>query len=289
MGEKPVLKTSILMFVAFFTAYLIPYFGLFLFGGQETELIKSIFYYATGGGALLGLLSLSTLNSFVNKGILPRKKWGWLNVLIYEPKDTIFYDLGGVWRKFIKFNNIFHFAILLSLSLSLFSAVTQTSFVSLPLTEFQATETGLLILNTEPAATTETVLLLVLVSLFYGMIVWLKWKFNLPWYAVFLLILVFSFLGMAVWTGIHFARYGAEETKLIATATFGFVGTFITLVTGTIIIWYFWHFFGNFFGKAVQLFSSEGVVLTVIVLIVIYSTILLISRVLQYQKTGDFL
>jgi len=280
MGEdRPLFKTALVIIISFFMAGLIPFFGLFLFGGVESELLKSTMYYAIGALSLLALLAMGIINKMVNDGQISEEKWGWVNVLIFEPASSMFADTP--LEKYLTFSNIMHFSIIFALSMALIGTLTQTFFVALPAAEFQITETGQLILATEPAASTETLLMTVIMSLTIGIIDWFIKRKGLPTLTRIVFMIIGSFINMGVWVGLHFVRYGVQETSLIGTGLFGFLGSLISFMTGSPLTWYIWHFFNNLFLKAKNIFGSDTVVIVMIVIILVYTAYVVMSKVVK--------
>jgi len=199
----------------------LPALGLFLFKGAESAFFyqKSTFYYTLLSAALIGLAALITVSKKNN-----------VKVFIFNPENSLFPSLS----KILTFSNIFHFSIIFGLSLALISTVTQTFFVSLPSIEFQVTETGTLILSTEPAATAETFFMLFIYSsIFTVMSIFLKKK-NITGY-LFLSHVISIGFSTIFWIALHYARYGSTETALGSTFFFGFASSFLVALTGSVM------------------------------------------------------
>lgn len=270
-----------------FLVVVVVILGLFLFRGIESGEFfqKSIFYFTLLSISIIGLLSLGFIQYFVQIGILSYEKWGWANVYIFNPKESIFGETP--LRKYLTLTNIFHFSIIFATIVALYGTVTQTSFVGLPATEFQVSETGQIILSAEPASISETLFIGLILSLFYGLGLWFIQKNKLPKSTRYLLYLVIPLLVMVVWVAMHTARYGTQQTALSAVAAFGYIGAVITFLTGSIITFAITHDFNNIFLKASKLFSSQSVIATILTFLGIYIIFIVLTKLIGRRKNGQ--
>jgi len=283
VSDKPLIKVAFLIAITFFTALTLPTLGLFFFGAAEDSLDKANFYNSFASYSLLALLALAILEEAVKRGALNYKKFGWLNVLIFEPEQSMLKETP--LRKYLTFSNVLNAGIIFGLAITLLGVASQTFFVALPSTEFQVTETGQMILATEPAASSETLFMLVICSILLGIVEWYV-KTRRYGETTRVILLMFSTLAaMGIWVGIHYFRYGSLQTQFFATLMFGFIGSFTVFLTGSPIIWYFWHFFNNIFLKASELFTSDIVVTIIGFLIFIYLFILILKKLLFSKKS----
>lgn len=127
---------------------------------------------------------------------------------------------------------------------------TDTQFTGIPQLPFQVTETMQVLFTAEPPAFAETTLMIFVFSLLMGLNAYLISKFKLPTmlYWIIGIMIICPFIGVG-WMGFHNIVYGNSEVGLFATFLFGWIGSTITLLLGTFIFWYAWHFWNNVFAK----------------------------------------
>lgn len=272
MDWKPIFKAAVTAVLAFITMGLIPYLGLFAFNAFETELAKATLYYGLGGIALICVLALAVLSV----------KFKWAIAYLFEPSLSLFGDTP--FEKYITVRRVIHFGILLGLILSYVSIITQTSFVALPSIEQQVTATGQIILSAEPAASSETLVMVAVISLLVGLSVWFIDKYDLPEITLKLFLFLICVLNAGIWTAFHLARYGASETNLGGTAFFGFFGSLMTVLSGSPLPWYIWHVFLNIFVKMKEIFSSELAQNVILGIIIFYVIALVIGFIIRQRK-----
>ena len=137
----------------------LPLLALSLFRGFENQsfFTKNIFYYGIGGISAVAVLAI---------GILAIK-YDWWKLFFHAPEESLLKDTPI--RKSLTIWNMIHTGVIFGLLMSLVSTVTQTFFIFLPLTEFQVSNTGKLILGTEPPATMETLFIIVILSIIYSL------------------------------------------------------------------------------------------------------------------------
>ena len=73
------------------------------------------------------------------------------------------------------------------------------------------------------------------------------------------------------WIGLHSLRYGGSDVSLIAVGFFGFMGALLTMLFGSILIWWIWHFINNLLQKASLLYSVDQILIGVGIFIVIFA------------------
>jgi len=259
---------------SFFSGLGLPLLALSLFRGFENQsfFIKNMFYYGIGGVSAVAVLAIGILSI----------KYKWWKLFFHAPEESLLKDTPVV--KKLTIWNMIHTGVIFGLLMSLVSSITQTFFVFLPATEFQVANTGKLILGTEPPATMETLFIIVILSVIYSLVLRYINKQNLPKSTAYLALLI-AFIGStATWVGIHVFRYGAVESNLFGTLIFGAVGSFLTILTGSGIIWYLWHFSQNFFLKAREIFPDTNITTTIIIIIIIYIVMLILSRTLRKRN-----
>ena len=179
----------------------------------------------------------------------------------------------SIFRNFI-------IAILIFGTIGLFQAINAFQFVGTPtlgVLSQQITPISEVIFISEPAATTETLSIIFFFCLFLGEFAWLISKFRLSegvsktiyFTIASLLTLLIGFF----WAfGFHRIVYGNDEAALFATFIFGTVGALLTILTGTIIYFYVWHFMNNAFVKMAELFigNEDFVFITSAILVGIF-------------------
>ena len=281
--EIGTLAEAIVMVTWQFIVTIIVILGLFVFGAIElsTFFDKSVFYIGVSAAVIPFLLLFGLVDWLVIKGTLSEQVWGWGKVYAHNPADSI---LGRVpaLLKYLTFWNIVHFSIIFGLGISLYGAVSQTFFIGLPPAEFQATETGKIILETEPAAYSETLLIIGLTSLLYGPMTWLlrKWGVSeqnsaLMSYGLIIVAIVLF------WFGFHSNRYGTDQIAVQSVILFALLGMLLTFLLGSFIPIYIWHVFNNAFQKSTELFSNEGVTAVILTILIAYISIVVISKVVK--------
>lgn len=260
--------------------------GLYFFRAAETEefITKSMFYFGFGALFTIAVVSgIAVITSLIKAGKISYEKYGWINLFIHDPEEDSILAKTHL-AKYLTFWNIFHFSIIFGLALSLYSTLTGTFFVALPSTEFQVTATGKLILATEPAALMETIMMIFVIGFLYGIGKWSIYKYKLADEFRYLLIIFVPIFSAMIWVAIHYIRYGAEETNLLATGFFGLGGALISLLTGSIVTFYFWHIFNNLGQKAIELFSNELVLPIVIFALFVYVGIFIFWKIFRWKK-----
>jgi hypothetical protein len=114
----------------------------------------------------------------------------------------------------------------------------------------QVTVASEVLFSAEPPAWSETGTMLFVLCLLSGINAWFCARFRLgkgTFFAIQLL-LVCPMVGL-FWMGFHNIAYGNQEAKLFATFIFGWIGSTITVLFGTFLLWYIWHFNNNIFAK----------------------------------------
>lgn len=277
-----------------FVILIVIIMGLFLFGGIEIGEFfdKSVFYGVIGSISSFAIFALGLVDYLVLRGNLSERVWGWGKLYLHNPKEGIlgmFFDtfLGGKYshlKEKLTFWNIFHFAVIFGLAISLYGAVSQTFFIGLPPAEFQVTTTGKIILETEPAALTETLLLVALTSIFYGVGKWILIdKLSVEEASAILLMMFLTVIFIALfWLAFHSQRYGTDQVALSAVIAFAVIGMLITFIIGSFIPLYIWHVFNNAFLKSTELFSSEGVVAVILAVLIGYAVTVVLVKFTQF-------
>lgn len=133
---------------------------------------------------------------------------------------------------------------------------------------FQITPTVSILFTAEPASFAETTILILVFSLLMGLNAWLVSKYKLPVlvYWTIGLLIICPFIG-AAWMGFHNLVYGHSAVSLFTSFLFGWLGSTITLITGSFIFWYVWHFWNNVFFKIHEIAPSNQDVIFISVVI----------------------
>lgn len=250
---------------------LITLIALFMFGGIEDPQFfdKTTFYFGLFGVSAAAIIALTLLEA---------QGKTWANVLFHDPDKAL---LSGtfVGKALNRPWTMFNFFLVFFLIIGIFSVTTNTFFTGIIGIEQQVTETGDLLLNTEPAATSETLMQVAILSVMAGLVSYYarrqKWDAGTK---VLVLCFVVPILFGLLWVGYHGARYAGQEHNLVATFIFGAGSSLITILTGSILGAWVWHFTSNMFARANQLFGDDRIVLAVIVFAILYVTVLLIKR-----------
>lgn len=166
--------------------------------------------------------------------------------------------------------------------------VPEAQVAGIPQTAFQMTETAEVIFTAEPASFGETTMMLFILSLISGINAWFVSKFKLPpgvfWAIQFMIVCPLIGVG---WMGYHMIVYGNSEVALFATFLFGWLGATITVLFGTWIMWYVWHFWNNIFAKLrVVVSANEDIVFisTIILVLLIVAWISVELLIKKYKK-----
>lgn len=154
--------------------------------------------------------------------------------------------------------------------------------VGIPQLQFQFTKTADVLFSAEPAAFGETTIMIFMLSLLVGINAYLTSKFKLPiwmfWFITFMLIC--PLIGLT-WMGYHLIVYGSSETALFGTFIFGWLGSTLTILTGSFILWYVWHFWNNFFAKLTKVATrNEDVIFISILLLVLLLIVWIIGEII---------
>jgi len=155
----------------------------------------------------------------------------------------------------------------------------------------QVTFTSQMTFAVEPMSTSETYTLGFILFLLMGINAYVVAKFQLGKATYFGLGFIISLLMGGGWMGFHRIVYGNDEASLFATFIFGFMGAFLTILFGTIFIWYIWHFWNNFFVKIRELVTiNEDIIVigavSIFTLLILWISTELIIRRLRKKRTG---
>lgn len=260
-------------------------FALYAFGGVELQdyFQKSVYYPVIGFAGLLGLIALKVIN------IIKRGKTN-VQGIIHDPRYGV---LGRFFKDitfFFKPGRLLIASLIFFSLFGLLSVYTNTFVTAIPVVEQEVTQTGELTLATEPAASSETLFFVFLLSLMISIAAWMqekyKWSTSVFWVAVFIIVIING----ALFTGLHLARYGAEESALVSNMIFGTAGSGMTVLTGSIIPFYAWHFCNNLFFKANDMFADDAILavtLSIMILSALIYGIYSFARRKRKERLGE--
>ena len=136
----------------------------------------------------------------------------------------------------------------------------------------------------------ENGVLLFIFMLLMGLNAWVVSSFKLGKTAFFSIGFFVCILMGLTWLSLHGLIYGNDESKLIGTFIFGFVGSLITWLTGILIFWWIWHISNNAFIKIQELILIKEDIL--FVSIIIWFVILIgwisIELAIRKKKAREF-
>jgi hypothetical protein len=123
------------------------------------------------------------------------------------------------------------------------------TFTSIPTINMQVTNTMRVLFSAEPASFAETTLMIFILSSMLGLVAYLVDKFKLPNAVYWVGSLVVSLINGIFWMLIHSLVYSNSEVDLLSTFIFGWIGSTLTVLFGTFIIFYCWHLVNNAFAE----------------------------------------
>lgn len=287
-------------------AILLPIFaGFFLGGFSETfvegraieftdVLFRYMIYYIMIIAGLIGLPILKFRELLLTKAgenVARQKNPAWFAVAyIHDPEiDGALYNLFQYLK--VKKNpmrwsvSMFRTLVIFSIIFAIVGvgqAVSSTQFTSIPQVSFEVTKSVEVLFAAEPPAFAETTTMLIVFCLLMGINAYLVSRFKLPvityWVIGFLLIC--PFMGLT-WMGFHTLVYGTSEIALFVTFIFGWLGSTLTLLFGSFIPWYAWHFWNNVYAKLTEVVTSNAdVVFVSVVAIVIVTFFYILGEIL---------
>ena len=169
--------------------------------------------------------------------------------------------------------SIVSFSIVFFAVFGIFATQTNTFFAGVPSIEQQVTETGDILLNSEPASTSETLTIVAIIALvMYIMSVILN-RYGMKFDSTEnMLISAFAGVTAGSVSGflVHLNRYSNSETALLAVLFFWSMGSIITVIFKTIYPFALWHFANNFFLRLNHFVSDDKILVSVIIFIVLY-------------------
>ncbi len=249
---KTNLRTIIVFFLVVFFTVVVTIFMLFpLRGAEDPTNIDKYVFYAIMIIFSFGAIALDQLTD-------GRKFFKWFDTYLHNPE-----------KGFLPKNTITSSPLLLFLlSIIIFSLVsivgvaTNTFFIAH--TQQQIVPLANVYLGGEPASGGETLLFFaVLLGLGYGLATKIAKKNMILKY--FLLVLFALIIGLGLYPSYHYFVYGADESDLFGTMSFGGANSIITIATGSIIPAWTWHSITNFLDASKDQFGKEPTIIFAIV------------------------
>lgn len=161
----------------------------------------------------------------------------------------------------------------------------QLNVAGVPQPAQQLSATSDIIFGASVPAFSENGILLFILFLLLGLDAYICSKFNLGTTGFFIIaLIILSPILSIIWANFHSIVYGNSEARFFATLIFGFVGTAVTILTGTFIFFFLWHFFNNLF---IKLSSSIAIKEDLMLISIILWILLLVAYVageIYYQK-----
>lgn len=267
---------------------------------QFGELLTSYGIYSTMLPASLGLVLFLIAKIFYLKRtehIATKKNSNWFSILsfplIHDPEQSgalyLLFEKAGIKIKganpmnwSINFFRVFIIGTLIFAPLMLWAASTGNAVVGIPHQSFFTDTFTNIYSQIEPPAFAETCLVLFIFCLELGFLGFLisKTKFSdntklILFYliAIFVIALVTA-LG---WMAFHFIVYSSSEAKLVSTFVFGYTSLVLTVLLGSFIFFYLFHFWNNAMLALVQHFQGNEDLLpiTIFFIVVLFITYLI--------------
>ena len=301
---KEILETAGIIIALIIVSVLIPLIVGFGLGGFEEVFtgkaltisdyfINNIFYFIILTVSIIFFLVIKFREIIIygdENPITSNKNVLFANIIGHDERDSLLWNLGEYFRKrgYTK-KNIFQFLmnplrlimifLVLGIIIGMLGAVTNTFLSKFPSVQQQFTETGKIISVAEPSAGSENIFFIwILLAIPFNLILWGVKKLRLPRWAYWLFLILFIPAGGLLWAGFHRIVYGALEEKLLSTFIFGSVGTFLTILFGSIFPFWLIHNPNNFFGGFKEVIGSNEVIVAytivaLVILIVIWGAI----------------
>ena len=253
---------------------ILPLLALFAGGDTSQYLIQTITYLAIGAVSLLMIYIMK------NEEIRTKGR-SYVTTYIYDPEKGV---LQKLFPK-LSFGLFVSVLVIVFTIAGFYSVYANTFFFSPPTYKFQISPAGDVFLQAEPAAMSESLLFLLILSIAVSAIKYFAGQQRLGRGVVPVLIyLVAPIITTAFVFAYHLARYGADEKGLFFVLLLGFIGSLMTLLSGSFIPWYLWHFSNNLFIGLNKYMSNEA--LPAIAFIVLLLEVLLLVVVPIYLRLG---
>lgn len=246
---------GMIVFAILIAIFLMLFLGLW---GRGFELKDIIYKYQTYGIMILGAVILLSALVFIK--VTTKGRVG--EVIIHHPENSILGKLGKIPRVIKNPLRLTILCFMLFLPMGIL-ATQYNTFLVIPLTLQQITPLADIGFSTEPAAISESLFLMALISLGLTGLKYLlmkKGKFNWGLY-IGLAIPLIVIISVVSWYGLHQLVYGGLEKQLRGVLLFGLTGGIMTAVTFTAIPWWVYHFINNLFFRLNELFSDERILI----------------------------
>lgn len=228
-------------------------------GGEVSQFMDANRFYLGMGAFSLILVGVLRLIEII-KG-----QKGYFFTWIYDPEKAL-----PPFNK-LSFSNYVKAGIIIFTLMGFSAAYFNTVLFGLPKAQFQVSPVTMWVLNTEPAAMTETLFFLVNMSLIGTLVYYLAKKFVSPriqrkHMTIAFIIILSLVMGFAV-VQYHNLVYSADEAGQLAVFVLGAAGAAMTIVTGSVLWWWMFHFANNFFVSLNPYFSNEAILLWAVVVV----------------------
>lgn len=260
-----------------------------------------IYYIMIVGALCLIIFPIGALVT-IRRGEHPatQKPVSWFRIFtvsfIHHPENGLLYQLFDYlgfkgkmnlmrWSKSIL--RVFVIAMLIFGTLGIVQTINPSfQVIDIPQSiQQQVTPIGQVIFTAEPASVGETMSMMFLFFLLLGINAYVCAKFGLGKVGFYTIALLFICPGVGLlWRGLHFIIYGSSEIALLASFVFGWVGSTLTLLFGTFIFWWAFHFNNNIFAKLNEIAPGNADVIFISVIYLIsLAFIWILFEVLIYK------
>ncbi len=132
----------------------------------------------------------------------------------------------------------------------------------------QLSPAGKVFFSSEPASFSETTMILFVFSLLMGLVAYLCSRFKLGKATFFTIgaLFIAPLTGLG-WAGFHTIVYGNSAVSFMNTLFFGIAGCELTLLFGSFILFYVWHFWNNWFYKLLDLVTGQADILLITIVV----------------------
>ncbi|MCK9370194.1 hypothetical protein M0R04_09840 [Candidatus Dojkabacteria bacterium] len=274
------------LFLGLTTAIIIPLFiGFSLLAFEEsfvrgaslsfgsllvTFLIYIVFTVVTMGLIIFPIAALVSIKRGEHPATQSNSTWFRIFTVsyIFSPENGLLYrtfDGLGLKKEKNPFRGGFNFIRIIALSIIVFwlLGILQILAPSLQFSGVPSLQAQQVTVATDVAfvslipAWSETMTILFLLFTFLGITAYFTAKIKQKTTALLVFftiaILVCASLTALAWAGLHRIVYGNSDVALFATLLFGFIGSVLTILTGTFIPFWIWHIFNNVYARLGQL------------------------------------
>ena len=289
--KNEIKEIIVYIFLGVFTAIIIPIVVGFAFlGFQEsfvsgaslvfgsllvTFIIYIVFTVATFALILFPIASIITLKEGEDPATKPNPTWFRIFTVSYlfSPENGLLYKMFesfGFSKERNPMRFTFNFLRVVALSILVFwlLGIVQVINPSLQFTGVpslhaqQVTVTSDVLFVSLIPAWSETMTLLFILFLILGCFAYLTSKYvkdknNALIYYFALSIFIGCTITALIWGGLHRIVYGSSDIALVSTLVFGFVGSLLTIASGTFIPFWVWHLFNNVYARLAKLVPAN--------------------------------